>query len=249
MKALQILNAMPKDNGYINIIDIVSRTDLSPSTVHRILKELVECDYIEKDEIQKQYRIGREMIILANGFNNNNNLVILAKNELTRLNSISNETIHLVMLDGMEGVYIDKIDTKHEIRLKSKIGNKIPLYCTGAGKAILAFQNEKWQNKYIASQPRVKHTSKTIVDEDALRTELKNIQSKGYSTDNQEHHDHVRCISIPIITSSQEAVAAISISAPEFRFTDQDALALVGELRKSAEIIEKGLNPFINKYL
>lgn len=237
LKLLQILNAMSLKDEYMSISKISQITGLSQSTTHRILNDMVLCNYVIKNHSLKMYKIGVGMLTLASRLMASNSITTASREEMTKLNKITTETIHLVSLDGMEAVYIDKMDTRHSIGLMSRIGKKIPLYCTSAGKAILAFKDEEWINEYIDTIKRERYTAKTLVDEIELRKELMHVKECGYALDNEEHHDNIICIGAPIFSSPDEPIASISIAAPAYRLPVEKAIEYSSLLVESAKLI------------
>ncbi|WP_411676098.1 IclR family transcriptional regulator [Caproicibacter sp.] len=225
MKVLQILLALSATNKYMGISEVTDITGLSGSTLHRILQELLECGFVTKDEQQKKYRIGFESMALAEHMKAANYLLEAAKDEMHRLNEITKETVNLIVRDGCQAAYIGKMEAKNQIAMRSKIGWKIPLYCTSGGKLLLAYQDEKWLENYLSSTPLEKYTDYTIVDKAALMQELVNIRKENFAIDNQEHNPDVICIAAPIFSDNHEILATIGVAAPNYRFSLEKALS------------------------
>ncbi len=239
LKAIQILLVLSDKKEALGITDICKSTGLSAATVHRVVQELMECGFIVKDKKQKQYRIGFESIALAMQIKESDYLVESAKDELRRLNDLTNETVHLISLYDYEGVYIDKMETKNQIGLRSKIGKKLPLYCTGGGKSILAFQPKEWLRDYLKQTQLMKFTDQTITDKNLFFEELDMIRTKGFSIDNREHNPDIICVAAPIIPPSGKVMYSISVSAPDYRFSLDRAISFADEVKKSTQIIAK----------
>jgi DNA-binding IclR family transcriptional regulator len=235
LKALQILNALMTQDDYMAIQQIGGVTGLSSSTVHRVLQELLQCGFVEKDTFKKLYRIGPEMmnLIMQMQMKTSNYLIELSRSAMKHLNDLSSETIHLITRHDDVAVYIAKVECKNQIGLRSTVGWEIPLYCTGGGKALLAYQPESWLEKYFSSVTFKRYTEHTLVTESALRQEMVLIKKQGFALDNSEHNPDVICIAAPIFASSQKAIASISISAPKYRFSLEKASGLAADLLDS----------------
>lgn len=242
MKAIQILSAIPfQNNRYISIAELSEVTGLSGSTVHRVLQELLACGFVEKDEKQHVYRAGIEAWTFAMQLKGSDYLHIAAQSEMERLSDLSKETIHLIALEGDRGVYIAKIGCKYTIGLLSQVGKRLPLYCTGGGKALLAWQSHEWLQNYFERVPLERFTDQTIVKQEDLRKELSEIRRKGYSLDDHEHHEDIVCIGAPVFDKNNEVICSISISAPDYRFPREKALEYAVEVKKSANMIHEHL--------
>ncbi len=129
---------------------------------------------------------------------------------------MTGETVHLVLLDQDQAVYVAKVESPNPIRMYSQIGNRAPLHCTGVGKAILAFLPSERQDLVLKGDLR-RHTAHTLVDPDTLRAHLDQIRRQGYAIDNEEHEDNVRCIAMPLVSTGGQVAGAISIAAVSYR--------------------------------
>ena len=144
LKALMILEAMSQTDSYTSINEISQMTGLSQSTVHRILSEMVEAGYADKNEQFKKYRVGAQAVIMSGRIIHSNSIVTAAQPELQKLNELTGETVHLLGISDGEVIYLDKLNTRHTLGLMSYIGKKNPMYCTSGGKCIMAFKSESW---------------------------------------------------------------------------------------------------------
>lgn len=241
MKAIQILSVISYSESYSTVTEICETTGISIATVHRILQELVACGFVVKDSEQKRYRAGFEAWSFAMQLKHTDYLHEAAKEEMQRLNDLSLETIHLIAIEGEQGVYIDKLGAKNSIGLRSQIGRRIPLFCTGGGKAILAHQTDNWIDGYLNRISLEKYTNNTIVTKKALMKELEIIRIQGYALDNRENHSDIICVAAPVFDCAGEVICSIGISAPDYRFSLDMAVSYAGEVKKSAEIISTRL--------
>ena len=240
MKALQLLVALAESEGEVSLAKLSAATGIPPSSTHRILQEMQHCGFVIKDDVKKCYRVGFEARLLALQLQKTNFLNEAAKAEMTYLNDLSLETIHLIGEEDQEAVYLAKLGAKNSVGLHSAVGKRIPLHCTSGGKALLAWKSEKWLNSYLEHNQLTRYTPLTICDPQSLRRELEVIRIQGYAVDNHEHHTDVVCIAAPIFDVGNTAVAAISIAAPDYRFSLEKALSYGKELLQcAARITEK----------
>lgn len=241
LKSLQILNALSDSEKCKSITYISEFTGLPVSTVHRILQEMVASGLVIKEGSEKKYKLGFEAMSLAMRIKSTNYLVDISMREMIRLNDLSNETIHLIAIDNQLGIYIGKLDAKNQIGLRSRVGKRIPLYCTGGGKVLLAYQTPQWIEEYLANTERTCFTENTIVSEEALKEELATIRAQGYALDLREHNPDIICVAAPVFNQENRIVCSIGISAPDYRFSVEKAVSLAPEIMKSAAMISKRL--------
>jgi DNA-binding IclR family transcriptional regulator len=142
----------------------------------------------------------------------------LARPYMRQLGEATNESIYLSTLQGAEILYIAKIESTQAIRTSCVIGTHNNLYSTSMGKAILAFLPAAEQARLIAQLDLKPLTEKTILNQDALVEELAKIRRLGYAIDDEENEVGVRCVGAPIFDRTGHVFAAISVSAPAYRF-------------------------------
>ena len=186
-------------------------TALAKSTVHRLLASLVGLGYVSQEETSGRYRLTLKMFELSSGIVNDMAIMEVAKAHLERLAQRTGETVHLVIRDGQDIVYIYKTENG-PMRMSSRVGMRSPLYCTGVGKAILAtLPAGEVAQVWAASRPR-KLTERTVADLPHLQEQLETVRAKGYAVDDEENELGVRCVAVAIPGPDGRADSAFSIS-------------------------------------
>ncbi len=129
------------------------------------------------------------------------------------------QTVHLIMKDKFEGVYVHKIEGASSIPMVSKIGMKVDLYSTSAGKAILAFLPDDELEEYLKNAKLVRKTERTITDPEMLKEELKIVRKRGYAIDSEENEPGIRCVGAAVLNHESYPIAAVSISGASSKIT------------------------------
>jgi DNA-binding IclR family transcriptional regulator len=138
-----------------------------------------------------------------------------------------NETVQLAVLDGVDTVYLARIDCSHPVRLASQVGVRLPAYATGLGKALLAGLPHEELTARLRNCSLTAFTAHTITSVVVLLRELNAIRERGYASDNEEYTPGLRCVAVPIRDRHGHDTAAMSISIPLMRASrEQLALAL-----------------------
>lgn len=210
------------DAGPLGLLELSSRLSLHKSTVHRLLTSLTHLGYVTQDEQSSKYRLTFKIMEVANKMMAKLDILEISRPCLKQLMEKTGETVHLVQLDGNEAVYIDKVEAyQNSVRMVSKVGNHIPLYCSGVGKAIAA-QLDNDRLKRIWHDTKIKKmTPYTILTLTAFMEELKHVREKGYALDNEENELGVRCIAASLPGYEGSPLYAFSISAPVNRMSDE----------------------------
>jgi len=218
-RAVRILESFNPDVRELGITELSKKLKIPKSTVYNILNTLALEGIVEKNRENQRYRLGLTLFELGNIARANFELRSVATSYLKELNRQLDETVHLTILDKGEVLYIECFESTKRLRTYSVIGIRAPLHCTAVGKAILAFLPEDEVDKIILTKGLEKFTENTITDPQELKEQLREIRFRGYSTDNMEHEEGVRCVGAPIHNQEGKVFASISVSGPSQRLT------------------------------
>jgi len=225
----------------LKFTEVVNLSNLNKSTVYRILKILLKYRYVTKNEKILKYKIGPKFLNIASTMIGNMEIREIAQPYINQLSKVTSETIHLGALIAGEVIYIDKKESIHGMRMVSQIGRSVPFYCTGLGKAILAFQPEYFIEETINKSNLVKFTKNTITNKKELLKEIDEIRTQGIALDREEHEKGVCCIAAPIRDHWGNVSAALSISAIKIRLGINDLLSYKDLLLEKTESISNEL--------
>lgn len=219
-RVLNILEVMAGEGAPITVTELAEKVKLKISTVHRLLTTLLHRGYVEQEDDNK-YRLGLKLMEIGNAVLYYSDIRTVARPYLEELVERCNETVNLAILDDIDVVYIDQVESKNLIIVKmlAQVGNRGPVHCTSSGKALLAFLPPEKMEETITRLELVKYTNETITDLDNLRKELKRVRADGFAVDWGEREEHVRCIAAPIFNYEGRVVASVSISGPSTRIT------------------------------
>lgn len=207
---IEVLSAHPKG---ASLQAVSAESGLAKSTAHRLLASLISLGYAVQDSVTTHYRLTLKMFELSSGIVNDMDILSVARDHLDRLSRDADEAVHLVVQDGADTVYIYKADAgTGGMRMSSHVGLRIPMYCTGVGKAILATQSyadaeRVWKQSDIRAL-----TPHTITDFDAFIEQLRRVRADGYAVDDEENELGIRCVALAVPGMRGRAEAAFSIS-------------------------------------
>lgn len=206
-----IIEALAQHRTGCSLQQVAAECSLAKSTAHRLLASLIALGYVTQDTITGQYRLTLKMFEISSGIVNDMDVMSTAKPHLDRLAQRTAEAVHLVIRDGRDIVYIYKAESG-PMGMRSRMGMRNPMYCTGVGKAILAtLPAPEVEHIWQQSQPE-NLTGKTIVDWDTLQEQLKQVRVRGYAVDDEENELGIRCVGVAIPGPGGRADSAFSIS-------------------------------------
>ena len=217
-----ILDMLAQSVQGISIRELSSAIGLPKGTTHRLLSSLSYFGYVRQDPKTRNYFLGLKFVELGQTLLGQLDLRKEAEPFLRDLAERTNETIHLVILDRNEIVYIDKVETDRNpsgLKMASRIGLRNPAHSSAVGKMILANFSEEELQSFFKEKTLVRRTENTITDPILLREHLKTVRKQGYAIDDEENEKGIRCVAAPIYNEIGKTVAAISITAPAFRVT------------------------------
>ncbi|WP_261133494.1 IclR family transcriptional regulator [Bacillus sp. Marseille-Q3570] len=237
-RALKILNLFDEQTTELKITEISSQLNLNKSTVHSLLKTLQVNHYIEQDLETGKYKLGLKLFERGNLVINSLDIRTIAKKYLQDLSAETGHTLHLVVLSGKEGVYIDKVAGTSATIVYSRIGKRISLHCSGVGKVLIAFKKEFELNELLKDYQYFKRTPNTLTNEEDFRKELHRVKEQGYAIDNEENEPGVFCVAVPVWDHNREVIAAISVSMPAPR-AESELDTVVSRLKQVGEEVSR----------
>jgi IclR family acetate operon transcriptional repressor len=232
-RALSILNLLAQAEGGLSLTEIATAVGLAGSTTHRLLTSLETERYVRFDGETRLWSVGVQAFIAGNGFLKTRNVVQMARPHMRTLMERSGETVNLAVEDQGQAVYLSQVECREMMRSFARLGARVPLHCSGVGKALLAAMAEGEVAKVFTRHGLAALTARTLSGEAALRRDLAAIRERGYAIDDEEHAVGLRCVAAVVHTEHGEPACAISLSGPMARITDA-RMAHLGDLVREA---------------
>jgi DNA-binding IclR family transcriptional regulator len=239
VKAAALVDLLAESERPLSLAAISKASGIAKSTLHGILATLISVGYVTQDEGTGNYRLGYHLFELGNRISGKIDERRIARPYMKKLSEITGETVHLAVLDEGEVLYIDKQESKNSIRIVTETGVKLPVHCTGVGKALLSGLDPYKIKEIVRKKGMEKYTETTITDADKLLAEIEKIKKQGFATDQQEFMIGLRCIAIPVFNHAEKVACAISISGPISRMSGAVFESKKKHLIKAAHEISK----------
>lgn len=225
----------------VGVTELSKIMGLGKSTAFRLLTTLENRGYVRKDEETSKYRLGMKFAYVGTIVLDRMEITKYSRPYLEELTQKFNEASHLVTMEDDGNVrFIDKVRGTSFVHMESVVGGKKPSYCTATGKVLLAHMPAERVLSYLQNQNFEQHTEKTTVDKDKLLEELKQIRDQGYSIDDEESEMGLTCYAAPIIDTSNQPIAAVSLSGPTSRMEKQKK-EMIEEVVKTAKKISESI--------
>ena len=227
LRLLQLFSQSPRG---LTAKQVAGASRLPVSTVHRFLANLETAGFLNCSE-NGTYHLGIACFAIGQSALGQLDIRRLSLPYLQELNQQTRETIHLTVRHGLSAVYVEKLESPEPLRIHSRLGAAVPLYCTAVGKVMLAYMPLDEREGVLRQLELRRLTPNTVGSLQELEAELYRVRKNGYACDLEEHELHIRCVAAPVWDHSGAVHASVSITAPMVRMT-------VGRLRQLAPLIQ-----------
>lgn len=238
LKSLDVLQLF-YNHKELSLQDMVALSGMPKTSLHRLLGSLEEMGFLQRNE-RGLYELG--LIFLKFGHLVAERLDIrqIALPVMRRVRDELEEAVNLVVRDGNDAIYIEKVDTRQPVRVYTRIGRRAPLHGGACPRALLAFLPEHERNSYINQADLIKVVSGTITDRDQLHAMTEEARQNGYTISHSELEDYSSAVGAPIFDYSGHVTAGLSIAGLTTRFSPDRLPLLIEKVQEAAaEISEK----------
>ena len=232
-KGLAVLRSFGAARRTMNLVDIAHVAGISKSSAQRMIHTLEELGYVRKHAQSRRFQLTPKVMEIGFNYLAADILVDVANPYLAELNQMTGETVNLTEPDGLSMVFVARFSATKYIPLHMPIGSRMPMYCSGGGRAYLSGLTDDEVHAAIKASEIVAHTQYTLTDPQAIFARIQNSRKQGYATNAQEMFLGDMTIAAPIIGSNGLPVAAVHVVAPSNRWTIEEA-----EQKMAASVIQ-----------
>ena len=233
---LNQLAASKADSG-MSLAELSAESGLANSTTHRLLASMKQLDYVEYDAVLGLWSVGVKAFSVGNAYLLKRDFISQARPYMRELVAETGETSNIAVLKGDKHVFVGQIECSEVMRMVVQIGSEGYLHAAGVGKALLSALPEDEVRNIAKRTGLTKLSEKTITNVTSLLKELEKIRQTGYSFDDEEQANGLRCIASNIYNEYGEAIAAVSISGPALRLSDDRITKLAETVKNKADAI------------
>lgn len=228
------------DREELGLQEISQLVGLHKSTTATLLATLKNEQLLEQNPKNGKYRLGMEAFFL--GSSTKINIHTIIRPYLVELNEKFHETVNLTVPNGTDVVYVDKMESEYSMRTCTRIGQRLPFYCTANGKVIFAYYSQEKLSECLSTLQMIPFTSNTISDPESLLKVLAQVRDQGFACDSGELELGLCCYAAPVFDGNGTPVAAISLSGPQSRMDSAAKDEMIRTLKTYAEKITHTLS-------
>lgn len=236
-KALDVLEMVAERGEAVRFSDLLETSRFPKATLYRLIRTLTAQHMLRHDPEAGTYTLGVRLVRLAHSAWVQSALAPHARRHIDALSQETGETIHLAQLDRGQVLYVDKRNAARPIGMFAQAGKVGPAYCTGIGKAMLAFLDAAALDEALKAQSFHRHMPSTITSPQDLRRELAAIRARGFALDREEHEPGIICCAVPILSRAGRVLGGLSLTSSTGRATIERLEAAAPRLQDAARRI------------
>ncbi|QFU08529.1 Transcriptional regulator KdgR [Rhodobacteraceae bacterium THAF1] len=236
-KALEVLDAVAAFERPVRFTELLEAVPFPKATLYRFLQTLTNQKMLSYDAKDGTYSMGVRLLRLAHASWRTASLAPIARPFLRQLSDTVGEAVHLAQIDNGQVIFVDKLIATDRFDTLAQIGQVAPAYCTGVGKAMLAFMAPRRLELALRQQAYLPYTPTTHRSPDSLLRELETVRRDGLAFDREEHEQGIVSIAAPVLSTNGRVIGAISIATTTARHDLNGLQAFRSVLQTTAEQI------------
>ncbi|HVV23470.1 MAG TPA: IclR family transcriptional regulator, partial [Pseudonocardiaceae bacterium] len=194
-RGLLLLDAFGLTETDLTLAELAARSGLPKPTVYRLATQLTNWGGLERTE--RGYRLSLKLFDLGQRVPRRRDLRQAALPFLEDLYEATHENIHLAVADDMNTLVLEKVSGHRSTPTISRVGGRMPVYCTATGKVFLAFGIPDYFRR-VSENGLTRRTPRTIVLPGVLRKDLARALDRGYSVNHEESEVGVAAVAAPV---------------------------------------------------
>jgi DNA-binding IclR family transcriptional regulator len=215
---LEVLSEQPKAGMPLD--ELTDRTGLPKTTVYRLLYSMNTLGYVDRDPTTNLYALSGKFFELGTNALPYQRLTVIAKPLMQKLVLTFGESVNLAVRQSGTLIYVLVLESPKPHRVAAMVGSYAHLHCTSVGKSIAAHLSTDERQQLLARHGMPSMTSSTITSLESFEKELAQVRAEGVALDNEENTQGIICVGGPIFSSALGPIAALSVSGPTIRMSE-----------------------------
>lgn len=236
-----VFDALADSSGELTVAEIAAAARIPTSTTYRLVGQLAALGMVSPGSAEGRYRLGLRLIGWGNGARASLSVRREALSVMTSLCEHLAETVQIAVREGLEGVFVESVESPHVLRQHTSPGQRLPLHAGASMRVLLAFAPEDVRRAYATKDRLVSCGPRTITDPDALAAELEAIRATGHAVSVGELYEGSIALSAPVRDASGEVVASLTVSGPVARWSEAAARTSAPAVIAAAEDVSRRL--------
>jgi DNA-binding IclR family transcriptional regulator len=222
-RAMQVIEHLASERNGLTLAALSVALELPKTSLLQLLRALEGTGYVQRHG--GAYVLGPASFRMGTLITSNSSAITAGRQILQNLLEQSGESVLLgaFTADRKFGVYTERLESPHVIRFAPAVGEQRPLYCTGLGKALLAFTPPAATAEYIKALKLHRYTKHTVASKAALADELAKIRQRGVAISIEEMIEGGAAMAAPVFEAHGNLRACVVLAAPAARLRAKSA--------------------------
>ncbi|GAA4342436.1 IclR family transcriptional regulator [Variovorax defluvii] len=236
LRAFAVLEQIASAPAAMSLDELTTALNLPKPTVFRIVNLLKDASLLRREAGGKRYTIGPRLTAFAVDLWRSDTLRLQWHRALEEAVAEIGESCNLTLLENNQVLYLDRVETRHPLRLHLDVGTRVPLHCTASGKLFLSQMSAAEVERALGPEPYASFTARTITRLAPLQAELAKVRKTGVGTHDCERFDDSVAIAVPVAMPGDRdgIVAAVAMHAPSSRASLKTCMGYVEALQRAA---------------
>lgn len=239
VRSMEILELFTEHRA-LTFQEIIDFSGIPKTSVYRMLLSLEDMGFLEKGQDSK-YRLGLLFLKYGQLVLSRLDIRQIAYPLMEELHNEVKEAINLIVKQGDEAMYIEKLDTNQKVRLYTEVGRRSPLYAGACSRVLLSFLPDEAVDEYLNTAVLTAFAKGTVTDKKQLYALIQQARIDGYTISHSELENHTAAIAAPIFDHQGEVIAGISIAGIEANYQGENVQYFAQKIKKTASEISKRL--------
>ncbi|MGE5619505.1 MAG: IclR family transcriptional regulator [Sphingomonadaceae bacterium] len=231
-RTLDILVALEKAGQPLGLSELSRATEIPKATTQRLLSVLERRGFVQKERLL--YHLGPGVVPLAGAFLSGNSLARAALPVLEELALLSDETVSLQVRQGFDRVVIQRVQSRHSLGYILQVGQRLPLHVGAASRVLMLAMPEDELRRFLDTLGEMRLASGKPYSKEALLAKLEEVRRQGFAVSWGERESGVVSIAAPVSKTGRGTIAALALTGPANRMTDEKIEHLSVEVRRAA---------------
>lgn len=240
-RALAVLDCFSVEQPRLGVRELARQVRMSRSTVGRLLATMRAAGVLSQDPVTRCYMMGSKVLTWSAVYTSGLDIRNKARPAMEELHRETRETVSLYILDGDERMCVERIESPESLRMVARIGERMPIHIEASGKVFLAFASPELKKRIISRVYQKRLSPKVRQSRAALLEDLKRIQAQGYALSHGERVAGASCVSAPVFDANGRVIAAITISGPTVRFTEDKIAEYASRVMAAAAQVSQAM--------
>jgi DNA-binding IclR family transcriptional regulator len=236
-RALAVLGAVSDQPQAVGLPDLAARLELPRQSAHRLLGQLERLGLVLRDPSRERYSVGPRLAQLAIATLRSLNQAAPIKTILQDLVEEIGETCNVGVLDGLDYVYLQRVECNWPLRLTRDVGSRVSAHTVSGGKVLLANLEPRLRGRLLACRKLKASTRHTVTRVADLEAELARARTRGFALNNQENMEGIVGAAVPVLGPDGRVLAAVGMQGPLPRLSLKACRRHIPRLRQAAERI------------